>query len=267
MDKRCLSCNTKLINVHKNRKRCEPCAALLRKRPKHNLTEEQIKKLHKLKGTIYYEELAKRIGASRSSVTRYARDHGISLNALSYKPDVIQNVCAYYEIHGKRKTQEKFPDVSVRSIVERYKEFKPRQIKWKDNEIIELIKMAGLVSPKSQAKYFNRPNANEGSIKSVFITKIKCPPTYINGLTHRTAKTLVNSKCRYIKPLGLGRNKKSVEFRRMALWVDIEKSLKKDLPNYLVDAVQACAEFQRWIHGGGDVKKKIKDMIRERENL
>lgn len=261
----CKECNISPKQNHKNSKYCKPCALKLRKRPRANLTDSQISKLKKLAGTIYYEKLAKQIGASRSSVMRYARDNNINVNTHKYRPEIVEETLRFYEKHGKTKTQEKFPSVKVRSIVERYKDFKPRQTRWKDKEIIELVKMAGLICPRSQARYFNRPRSNEGSIKSVWIKKMKCPPTRINGLPHSVAKNLVTKDIKYIKTYGLSRDKKTVQYIRLALWIDIEKHMKKQVPGYIKKSVSACAHFQRWLHHGEDVKKEIKRIISERQ--
>jgi transcriptional regulator with XRE-family HTH domain len=158
LSRTCLTCK-RPIRGHFNRKRCRPCAKRLVKRPVGKLSPGQEKVARKLAGKMKQDDLADRIGCSRSNLIRWARDHKVSLDSLSLKPDVVKKVCAYYERHGRKRTEKKFPNVRVRSIVERYKLFKPRQIKWTDKQIIEAARMAGLISPGAQAKYFNRPRA------------------------------------------------------------------------------------------------------------
>jgi hypothetical protein len=131
--------------------------------------------VRELAGKYPVKELAEKINASRSNVRRYAVSIKLSLDSLSYKPDVVEKVCRYYEKHGKIKTQEKFPDVRVRSIVERHRLFKPRQRRWTAEEHLECIRMAGLISYKRQARFFNRPNANAGSIKSFYSKRLEVP--------------------------------------------------------------------------------------------
>jgi hypothetical protein len=219
-----------------------------------------------LAGTLMQRELAERIGSSRSALIRWASQNGVSLDAHAYKPELRRRVLAYYELHGKTKTQKAFPDVSVRSIVERsYGKFKPRQIRWTDEQLIEAARMAGLVSPAAQAKYFNRPNANAGAIKSLWMKRFGFGQGSVNGMVHDTAKHLVTVRARYIKPLGESRDGKAAEFRRLILWVDMEKCLKPDVPPFIADAIRTLANFQRWLWRDENPKPRILRMIKARE--
>lgn len=211
-------------------------------------------------------ELAAHIQCSRTNLIRWASRSGVSLDAHSYKPHVVNAVCSFYEQHGKVKTQERFSDVSVRSIVERnYGRFKPRQIRWTDEQAIEAVKMAGLVSPFAQARYFNRPNANEGAIKSIWVKKFKSAPCSINGMNHWIAKELVTSNARYLQPIGRGRNGKPTKFRRVILWVDMENCLKREVPGFIKESIEALANFQRWLWKSKNPKPLILKMIKDRE--
>lgn len=211
-------------------------------------------------------ELAEQIGCSRSNLIRWASANNISLNAFSYKPEVVRRVCKYYELHGKTKTQEVFPDVSVRSIVEHnYGLFKPRQIRWTDEQIIEAARMAGLISPTAQAKYFNRPGANAGAIKSLWMKRFKIGGGTVNGMVHDSARHLLTVRARYLRPVGESRDGRPVEFRRLILWVDMEKFLKPNTPEFIVEAIQTLANFQRWLWKSENPKPRILAMIKERE--
>lgn len=213
-------------------------------------------------------ELAEHLGVSRTNLIRWASQSGVSLDAHSYKPEVVARVLAYYEQHGKTRTQEAFPDVSVRSIVERnYGAFRPRQIRWTDAQIIEAARMAGLVSPRAQAKYFNRPNAHEGAIKSLWMKRFGFGAGSLNGMAHWQAKELVSVKARYLKPIGESREGEPIEFRRIILWVDMEKCLKRGTPAFIREAIETLANFQRWLWRCKNPKPKIIRMIREREAL
>ena len=211
-------------------------------------------------------ELAEYLGCSRSNLIRWATAHKISLDANAYKPEVVNRVCAYYEKHGKIKTQEAFPDVSVRSIVERnYGLFKPRQIRWTDEQIIEAARMAGLISSQAQAKYFNRPRAHSGSIKALWMKRFGFGQGNINGMVHWYAKELVTVKAPYVRPIGESRRGELLEFRRLILWVDMEKCLKTEVPPFMCDAIKELAQFQRWLWKSDNPKPLILKMIKERE--
>lgn len=212
-------------------------------------------------------EVAERIGSSRTALIRWATEAGVSLDAHSYKPEVVRRVCAYYERHGKPKTQERFPEVNVRSIIERnYGLFKPRQVRWTNEQIIEAAKMAGLVSYRAQAKYFNRPRAFEGSVKSLWVKRFGMGEASVNGLVKSYAKTLIRGgHSKYIRPIGNSRFGEPTEFRSIILWVDLEKILKAEVPEFIVSAIHTMANFQRWLWRSKNPKPLILKMIKERE--
>jgi hypothetical protein len=212
-------------------------------------------------------ELAEHIGCSRSNLVRWASANGISLDAHSYKPDVIRRVLKHYEVHGRVKTQEAFPEVCVRSIVERnYGKFKARQTRWSDEQIAEAARMAGLVSPAAQAKYFNRPGANAGAIKSLWMKRFGFGECSVNGLVKFYARPLIKGgHSKYIRPTGLDRKGHPTKFRNLILWVDLENILKPDVPSFIAEAVRTMADFQRWLWRSENPKPLILKMIRERE--
>lgn len=266
MARLCKECNKTRITGHFNAKYCAPCRKKLLKKPKGTLTKKQIAFAKKHKNDMTRKEICEALEVSLSNLKRSCRDvkfqcSHLKKNKYLTNPKLVEKVLRFYEKNGKKKTQEKFPDVSVRSIVERYKDFKPRQIRWKDKELIELTKMAGLVSFKDQAKWFNRPNANAGSIKSAWVKKFKTSQETINGMAHYKAKHFVKKSAPYIKtPFGSG----SGNAKRILLWVDMEKHLRKDAPNYVKESVLAMAEFQRKLFGVNNVRRKVLQMIKER---
>ncbi len=265
MNRVCLGCGVSINAQHFNRKRCERCAAELVARPKGHLTKSQEASVRRLAGSMRYEDLAVRVGCSRSNLMRWARDNGVSLNSHSYKADVIAKVCSYYEKHGRLATSKKFPDVKIRSVVERYKDFSPRQERWTDDQIVEAAKMAGLVSPAAQARFFKRPNAHSGAIRSLWMKRFGFGQASLNGMMRFNAKHFVTSSARYLNPVGETRIGKPTQFRRLILWVDMEKCLKDDTPQFVGNAVRALADFQRWIWKSENPKPLILKMIKERE--
>lgn len=214
---------------------------------------------------MFIKDLAKAIGTSDSNLDRWAKQNGVNINALKYRPATVASVTAYYEKHGRKATEEAFPHVKVRSIVERYRQFSPRQIRWADEQIIEATKMAGLVSPSAQANYFNRPRAFAGSVKALWVKRFGFRGGSINGMVHWYAKELVTSKARYLQPVGEDRSGRPVRFRRLILWVDMEKCLKPSVPEFLKEAISTLADFQRWLWKSDDPKPLILKMIQERE--
>ena len=267
---KCLVCKKRNAKKHANAKYCGPCAEDLKKRPVGRLTASQIRKAKKLAGTMKREDVAAAVGSGRTNFNRWARESGINFNSLKYKPETIQKVCEYYVEHGKTKTQKNFPKVKVRSIVERYLkklDLPPRQARWTDQQCVELVKMAGIVSMRAQARWFDRPNAHRGSIQSAWMKKFKHGGGSTNGLSWHVAKHYTDGYCPVLQTkFWVTRNKtRQHESQRMlVLWVDLEKYMNPDTPNHIKDGIRALARFQRWVHGRNTIRN-IRKMQKERQ--
>lgn len=257
-NKVCIDCQVDLSGSHLNRKRCPGCAQKRARRPKTNLTEDQINNLRPYIGKISIEQIANKVGSSRSSLRRWARDNNVSFKYTGYSDDLKRRVLAFYEKHGKTRTQKNFKGVCVRSIVESsYGQFKPRQIPWTSSQLIELLKMSCFIPYEDQAKYFKRPLANQGSIVSAWQRKFKSNPTQVSGMCRYKARGFVKSSCPYIKIQGITKTPKKDAARWLALWVDVEKHLVKECPESIRLAVTAMAEFQRWLWGTDNVRQEV----------
>lgn len=272
-DRKCLSCGTKIPpNTHFNRKRCEPCASEKRSRPQGTMTDAQIKKAIKMAGKVPRKEIAEKLGVSLANLKRSCSGVSFATTWIhKMNPERTREVILYYFKHGKTATEKKFPDVNVKAIVDRPEYYgikrKYRQTRWSDSQLIEAVKMSGLVSLPSQAKYFNRPRANAGSIKSLWVKRYGLAWSSINGMPHNKARRLVrwNIGRKYIKVYGTSRDGKPVLFRRVMLWVDMEECLREDMPSFIKEGVKAMADFQRWLWKSKDPAPLIKKMIKERE--
>lgn len=268
--KKCLSCGKSLIGAHPNRKRCPHCVEELRHRPNTSMSSSQIRHARSLIGKMSREDIAKTLGVSVVSLNRAFRGTRLAFHKYCVvNPGLVRQVNAYYEKHGNKKTAAAFgiKPRQVEHIVYRYKSHKPRQIRWTAQQLTEATKMAGLVSPSAQAKYFNRPRAHGGSIRSLWNKRFGFCGGSINGMVHWYAKELCNHKARYLKPIGEDRRGQPVEFRRLILWVDMEKCLKPDAPEFLKSAIGTMADFQRWLWKSDNPRPLILKMIRERELL
>lgn len=266
--KMCPECGKRQIQKHRNSRRCKPCALQLRKCPKSTLTWAEITRAKKMIGKMPREEIAERLGTSLSNLKRAFRGtRMVYYNYCVANPGLVRRVNKYYEKHSQKKTAKYFnlSPKQIDHIVNRYKIHKPKQIPWKDKEVIELARMAGLVSLKAQSKYFKRPNANAGSIKSVWTKKLGLAQRSINGMEHFRARRLVTQKAKYLKPLGTTRAGQLVQHRRVILWIDMVKVLKPEVPSHIRSALKTMAGFQRWLHGKRNTRERILSMIRERE--
>jgi hypothetical protein len=244
----------------------------LRKRPQGTMTTSQKAKALKLVGDFSIEEIAEKIGVSVPNLKRSMPGTSFCFHSGKYKnrPELVKKIISYYKTHTLDETKKKFDKggVSAKSITDRPEYYglnkTGKQIRWTDKQIIEAVKMQGLVSPKAQAKYFNRPGAFEGSIKSL-LTKRFDRSTGLNGLTRFNAKDVVFKKVEYLKPLGTSRSGKIMEFKNLILWVDLEKNLKPGIPSAIKEGIECMADFQRWIWKSKNPKPLILKMIRERE--
>lgn len=219
-------------------------------------------------GKMDRREIADRLGVSLSSLKRAFRSQRLAFhNYCAINPWLVKSVCKFYETHSKQETAKHFglKEKQVDHMVYRYRLNRPKQIRWTNEQIIEAAKMAGLISPRAQAKYFNRPNAFSGSIKSLWNKRFNMGQGCINGMTHWTAKEMVNHKARYLLPKGEGRAGRTCEFRRLILWVDMEKVLKPGTPDFVKSAVMTMANFQRWLWRSDNPRPLILKMIKERE--
>jgi len=271
----CPICKKRKKQKHFNAKYCKPCALERRKRPIGKLTKSQERKALSMAGKVYRDEIAKKIGTSKANFMRWARQHPeINFNAHKYPDEVVKKVCSYHEKHGKVKTQKKYPNVKVRSIVERYLKnlgHGPRQIPWTDKQLMMLVKMAGLVSMKKQAEYFNRPNARLGSIRAAWVKKFGHGGGSINGLSWYVARHYTDYYCPVLQTRFWNQRKERIkglplveQSRMLVLWVDLEKHMRDDIPEHIKAGIRALARFQRWLHGK-NVRKNIVRMVKEIE--
>jgi AcrR family transcriptional regulator len=211
---------------HWNAKYCGPCAELRRHRPVSRITPEQGTQLLAMVHQVTHDEMARRLGVSRSAVNRWFRDQGMSSKSQQYRPDVVAAVLRAYEEGGKARVKALYPDVSVRSIVERYKAYPPRQIRWTDEQIVEAARMAGLVSTNAQARYFSRPNAYAGSIQALWAKRFGVYPHDINGLAaHLTWRIALPGT-----PATMVKQSQGNSHGFKVLWLDLAPRLRPSVP-------------------------------------
>lgn len=244
---------------------CAACRATRRRRPSSGVTPEQAAQLRPLLGQMSYPEIQRRLGLSNAAIVRWCWEESVThpfWNA--YRPEVVVAVLAAYEAapagQGTRRVQEQFPDVHVRSIVGRHRLARPRQTRWTGAQLFEAARMAGLVSPNAQARYFGRPHASDGSIKALWVKRFQCPARDVNGLAAHTAWPL----CGPGTPAVLVRHPQTSAPSMKILWMDLAEHLRPEVAAPLREAVEALAAFQRWLQGTR-AREAIMTMIRERE--
>jgi hypothetical protein len=241
----CVRCKSKpKFSDHFNARYCLSCKSILKVKIEPFLYEDTKQIIRKYAGKIERKKLAEKAGVSIATLKRFAIMENLDITTFRYTPDEIRKVCDYYLIHGIVKTAQHFPHVKVRSIVERY--FRSlgigtRQERWTPEQLYELAKMGGLISQNAQARYFKRPNAYAGSIKSVWSKVFKCKPANLNSCPHHIAKRIVEYKC----PFYAKRGRSHVMF---ALWLDVQRNLKDDVSEDVKKLVNAMARFQKWLH-------------------
>lgn len=205
------------------------------------------------------KEIAKELNISVSKLKRLASVFGWSFNyakKLPYKKytkDLVEEVIYFYEKNGFKKTQDSFSGVKVRSIVERYKRNKKLRSMWSDSEIIQAIKFGPFVSNKDQYKYFNRPNAFEGSIKSLWSKRIKSTKIKLHGLPKYKAIYFINDNAMAFKT-------KLKSIPEIYTWQTLKENLKNDCPLFLKEAIEVGYNFHVWLYGENP-NKKIENII------
>ena len=271
-DRRCAACGTAPATSEKPSRRarakaryCAACRAQRRRRPVSRLTPEQAAHVERLRGTMFRWQIAEAVGVSETQVGRYLRERGLPSNARDYPPEVVAAVLATYAAappgRGKQRVQELFPEVHVRSIVERYRDGRARQIRWTPAQLLEAARMAGLVSHGAQARFFGRPNAYGGSIKTLWTKRFLCAPGDLNGMGIHQAWRLARPGC----PAVLVRRQEAGVPIAKILWVDLVDWLRPEVEPWVREAVAALARFQRWLHGGA-TRAAIQQLITERED-
>ena len=242
----CVECQAQpRRTAHRNTKYCEPCALALRHRPRAHVTVTQAALIRQMSGTMIRRELAQRVGVSQAQLHRYLTAEGLGSNARDYPPDVVTTVCLTYQVLGKRETQALFPDVRVRSIVERYKQYAPRQLRWTGVQQRELVRMAGLVSHTAQARYFNRPQRLRGVNQKLLGKGARRAPRDVNGLGAYTAYQVATPGV----PAVIVKHQQNSGARPVVLWLDLAAHLRSDVGPFVREAVQVLARFQEAMHG------------------
>ena len=254
---------------HKNCKYCENCRVENLKKPKHNLSKEQQKFILNNLGKYNYKELCIIGKFSKSSLGRFCRDKKLSCKKIIYSKEVVQKVLKFYETHNKHETQFQFPNVRVRSIIE-HTPHKLKCSKWTQKELIEIIKMAGLVSFKSQSLFLKKKT---WKTVDAFIRKRNYGRfSLLNGLPKEKARYFCPASyknrsyyeilCPSIKVKTLNESKMNKE---IFLWCDIINHLKPNCPNAFKQITEAMVKFQCWIWENNNPKELILKMIKERE--
>jgi hypothetical protein len=273
---KCLDCGANISKSHHNRKRCMPCAKALARRPAGTMTKAQIARAKQMIGKVGRDDIAKKLGVSVPNLKRSMRGVRFWFKNGKWKmrPELTRQIIKYYEKHGMVKTLKRFPQYSVKSVTDRpeYYGIKRtyRQMRWKDSELIEASRMAGLVSHKAQAKYFSRPRAYEGSIKSLWTKNFKLPAGELNGMHWHNARHIVSKDCpKVLTKLICRRNDGapmgSKDKNIICLWSDMEKHILPGTPDFIKEAVGTLASFQKWLYGTRSVRKKVLELINQRE--
>lgn len=249
---------------HPNARYCTPCREARRRQPRSCVTPAQAAQLRPLLGTMPVLQLCQQVGISKAAYQRWRLEEGMTLRNNAYHPETVEAVLRVYEQasrgKGKHAVREQFPDVTVRSIVERYRAYTPRQIRWTDAQVREAAKMAGLVSHTAQARWFSRPHAASGSLHSLWKKRFQCAPSDLNGFGVHRAGQLATLGC----PAVLVQRLEAGAPIAKILCLDLARWLHPDVPDWVRDGVAALATFQAWLHGTDD-PAAIRAMIQERE--
>jgi hypothetical protein len=257
----CVECQARPRRTPRaNTKYCAPCRERLLRMPRSRVTPAQGLHIEALRGTLARWQIAQRVGISHTQLNRYLAEQGLTSNARDYPPEIVTAVCATYAALGKRRTQDLFPDVVVRCVIERHRDYPPRQVRWTGTQQIEAVRMGGLVSHTAQARYFDRPNAYEGSIKKFWERVVGCAPRDMHGLGVHQVWRLTTPGV----PAVLVTQATQPGPRAIVLWLDLAQHLRPGVAPEGRQMVEVLARFQAWLFGTTDTTA-IRRMIQERE--
>lgn len=265
----CPSCEKRPMQKHHNSKWCLRCALERRKRPLGRLTSKQRAFAIRHRADMPFLDICKKLKSSPSNVKRSCRGVRFCFKngKLRNNPQLIRKVLDYYSANGWHLTVKAFPDVRIKSIIHRAEYYgqtlKPRQIRWKNSEIVLAARMAGLVEGKRQARIFNRPGANEGSIKSLWMKKFGHGGGNIHGMSEWMARRILRPGYPVLKTrMWSPRRGTKAEFQRgLVLWCEMEPFLLRGTPKFIRDGVKTMARFQYWLFETRDPAKKIREMV------
>lgn len=186
-----------------------------------------------LAGTMTREEIANSLRTSRATVNRCLRDNGIKTGQPKQYPiEIREAVIAFYATHNKYETQKQFPDVRVRSIIERY-ETEAKQNFWTFEEELKVLSMVTEKSTASIAKELKRGPA---SVNKMLRLRYNVSPKHLNGIAYRLCKHVLSSD--YI-PTKKG-NAYIVNWQDFDTFIDTKN---KDI----IMCVRILAEFRRFL--------------------
>jgi hypothetical protein len=274
MKRICPRCNARSTKKHRNAKWCHPCAEALKRQPRGTLSASERQFAIRHAGDMKITEIAKRLGTSVANVKRSCRGVRFFAHNGKYKerPDLVRQVLDYYFEHGKAATEEAFPNVNVKCIVDRPEYYgvkrQYRQKRWTAGQHLEAVRMAGLVPLDAQAKHFARPGANAGAMKSFWIKRVGMAGGQIHGMADWNARWIVTDRCprlrvKYLAPRDA--EAPSVDGTRpIVLWIDAEKHLRSGTPEFIATGIRTMADFTRWVFGVKHPKRAILKMMRER---
>lgn len=212
------------------------------------------------------KEMAGKLGTSVSNIKRSLRGVSIWFKNGKYKnnPQLVRQVLAHYSRHGKASTVKAFPSVNVKCIVDRPAYYgvkvKPRQIRWKESELILAAKMAGLVDGERQARIFNRPGANEGSIRSLWVKRFGHGGGNIHGMSEWMAKRICKPGYPLLKTRVWSKRRghaRRGNTRGIVLWCDLDRNLLRGTPTFIRDGVKTMAQFQCWLFQSDNPRREI----------
>lgn len=208
-------------------------------------------------GTATSYEIAKTIGASRTSIIRFACQEKVSFKRKKYSDELRKQVIAYYEEHGMKKTESEFPEVNVKGLLST-STYKLRHTIWRRGAVIEAAKMAGILSLRDQAKLIGNPNTKARGVRAMW-QRMGMQGSHLHGLHPYGALLLLKSSVPKTIVQYSGSERR--EHNTIILWCDMQGHFRESVPEYLRDGIRTLAKFQAWLYGTDDPGGAIRQML------
>ena len=186
-----------------------------------------------LAGKFTREEIANKLGTSRSTVNRCLKKNNIKTGQPKSYPINIRNaVINFYASHTLKETQKQFPNVKVRSIIERYTTLE-KQNYWTFEEELKAISM---LSEKSTAEISKILGRGKRAVSKRIQRNYQIAPKHLNGIAYRLCKHVLRSN--FIP------EKKGNIY--IVNWNDFDKYISTKNKTIL-ECVKVLAKFRTWL--------------------
>ena len=197
-----------------------------------------IKIIHDNFGKISRQEIADICGIPRVRLNRYlAKNKMQSGNIHAYKKSTIDEVLNFYSNHSLDETKKEFPNIKVRSIIDRYKNQYKIHI-WNFKDDIEILNMLFELNIREISKKTKKTDKSIiKRLKRIFKIDIR----NFGGLPIRLIKPFL------IEDFNIKGSKGNMPL--FCNWKEIKNNLNTH-DDVIISCINSLSKFQEWLELG-----------------